>query len=89
MPVTTDQIAALGQFRTKPIGSDGQFVWAWLQFFQALQVAQQNAPQYFFEQASARTITDPSKIGIGSIFYETDTTHVFISDGAKWRQIRP
>ena len=89
MPATSAQIAALGQFRTKPIGGDEMFVWAWLQFFQALEVARQNAPQYFFQVAASRVNIDPAKLGIGSLFYETDTTHVFISDGSIWRQLRP
>lgn len=82
-------VASFGIFRTKPIDNDGMFIWAWLQFFQALETARQNAPQYFFQPAASRANTDASKIGIGSIFYETDTTHVFLSDGSTWRQIRP
>lgn len=89
MPVTQDQIAALGQFRTKPVGEDGFFVWAWNQLFQKLEVFRQNAPSYFFKPAATRATTDPTKVGIGTIFYETDTTHVFISDGTQWRQMRP
>lgn len=89
MPVTEGNIATQGQFRTKPIGTDGFFVWAWTKFFQRLETFRQNAPSYFFDLSTKRTTTDPGRVGPGSTFYETDTTHLFMSDGIHWIQIRP
>lgn len=87
MPATQEQISALGQFRTKPIGPDNLFVWAWTQFFQKLETFRQNAPTPFFKPQAALATTSPTKVGIGSFFYATDTKNYYVSDGTVWHQL--
>lgn len=87
MPITLDQVSASGKYRDKPIAPDGFFSRAWRSFFQLLDVSQQNAPQYFFELHQARMNIDPTKLGAGSFFFETDTKKFYIADGSQWRQL--
>jgi len=84
MPLPTLDISQLGIFRTKPLQEDGFFVWPWQKFFQALEQQRINAPQYFFTGHATRTKLNPQNVSIGTIFYESDRTVTYISNGTTW-----
>src|SRR5882724_486787 len=84
MPLPTIDISQLGIFRTKPLNEEGNFVWPWQKFFQALEQQRINAPQYFFTGHATRTQLNPQNVSTGTIFYETDRTTFYISNGASW-----
>lgn len=75
-------VSQLAIFRTKPLNEDGFFVWPWNKFFQALEVFKQGAPQYFFDSHVNRVKINPQNTGVGSLFYETDRTVLYISSAS-------
>jgi len=77
-------VSQLGIFRTKPLNEEGNFVWPWQKFFQALEQQRINAPQYFFTGHATRTQLNPQNVSTGTIFYETDRTAFYVSNGASW-----
>jgi hypothetical protein len=87
MPTTTTQNAQLAIFQTKPIGSDGNFVLAWQQFFQSIISFMASSPKAYTLTHSQRLALATGNLTIGSIVYETDSGHVDLWNGKTWVQL--
>lgn len=87
MPLTPQQASQLAIFRTKPIGPDGNFVLGWQQFFQSLVETQSSSPQAYTLTHAQRLALITTNINLGSIVFETDTTHIVIWNGKAWVQL--
>ena len=87
MPLSQQQTAQLAIFRTKPIGTDGQFVLAWQQFIQSVVQTQANSPQMYTITRAQRLALITAKLTLGSMAFETDTNHVVVWSGKAWVQL--
>src|SRR5882724_7957943 len=84
MTLPVQDVSQLGIFRTKPLDQSQSFVWPWIKFFQQLERFRENAPQFFFTDHATRTQLNPQNVSVGTVFYETDRTTAYISDGSNW-----
>lgn len=87
MPTTTTQNTQQAIFQTKPIGSDGNFVLAWIQFFQSIQSFMASSPKAYTLTHTQRLALTTQNLTTGSIVFETDTAHVDIWNGKAWVQL--
>lgn len=84
MTLPVQNVAQLGIFRTKPLNDSQDFVWPWIKFFQNLEIQRENAPQFFFNTHATRLQLNPQNVSKGTLFYETDRTVYYMSNGGSW-----
>jgi len=87
MAIVPQQTAQLAVFKTKPLGEDGFFVLGWQQFIQSLVTAQQTSPKAYSVTNAQRLALFASNLTLGSIAFETDTSHVLTWNGKVWVQL--
>jgi len=87
MPLTPAQAAQLSIFRTKPLATDGNFVLGWQQYLQSIVTTQANSPTAYRVTHAQRLKLQASSINLGSLAFETDTSHVLAWNGTAWQQL--
>lgn len=83
----TTQNSQLALLQTKPLGSDGNFVLAWIQFFQSVITFMASSPKAYTLTHAQRLALATPNLTVGSIVYETDTGHVDLWNGKAWVQL--
>jgi hypothetical protein len=76
-----------GLLRTKVIEQDGTPSRPWQQFFTSIVTQQAASPQAYSLTHAQRLKLTTSSLNIGSIAFETDTSHVLTWSGKAWVQL--
>jgi hypothetical protein len=87
VPSNTNPTSDLAVFKTKPVGSDGNFTIGWQQTLQDLIAFKTNSPKAYRLTHTARLALITSNVTLGSTAFETDTNHLFYWNGVAWMQI--
>lgn len=75
-----------GILATKPLAGDGSFVEPWARFFQAV-ISDFNALMTITSDTHAKRLAKSPASSGGALFYETDRTVWYVSDGQNWRYL--